>query len=88
MRKARSEGFEPYQSRTANVVSEHVWYRFKSLTEHFSNGVRKARSEGFEPYQSRTANVVSEHVWYRFKSLTEHYSDTEPRSDCCVASRS
>ena len=27
-------GFEPYQSRAANGVSEHVWFRFKSQPAH------------------------------------------------------
>jgi hypothetical protein len=35
---ACEEGFEPYQSRAANEVSEHVWVRFKSRPTHFWRG--------------------------------------------------
>ncbi len=36
-------GFEPYQSRTASVASEHVWFRF-NIPSPASESVSEASS--------------------------------------------
>lgn len=38
-------GFEPYQTRATNGVSEHVWFRFKSQSHRFSRET-SARTAG------------------------------------------
>lgn len=70
----RWKRFEPYQSRTANEVSEHVWVWFESLTEHSSAERSDEEGSARKGFEARERSETSLAVG--FESRMEQFVGT------------